>query len=227
MTKEELQDQNDELRLELERTRGATERELGALHLEVKELREEVTTLQEELEESERRRSQLQSELDTLNETSNNFRVLYLEKEERLLAGVSDSSAKFAAGYERWKKSEDHLSSEVAARDATILELQSKLKSQQGVVQRQGAWMDEAQQELKAAEKKRNLLEQTIEELKSQIARHDREMRKVMNWGRPFWAGVGEVLNGQTGCLVVPLCVVALITMLVYVVSSIQSWLAP
>src|ERR1043166_170266 len=82
MTREELQDQNDELRLELVRAREAAE--LVKLRQEVKGLKEEVTKLREELEGSERRRSQLQGELDTLNETGNNSRVLYQEKEERL-----------------------------------------------------------------------------------------------------------------------------------------------
>lgn len=226
-TKEKLQDQNDELRLELEQAREATERELGGIRLEVEELREEVTTLQEELAASESRRRQLQSELETLNGTVNNYRELYLEKEERLVAGVRDSSAEVAAAYERWKKSEAHLRGEVAARDATISESRSKLESQEGVLQRQGAWMFEAQEKLKSAEEQLRLQAQTIKERESQIARHDREMREVMNWGRPFWAGVGEALNGPMGCLVGLVCVVALFTMLVYVVGSIQSWLAP
>jgi chromosome segregation ATPase len=161
----------------------------------VKELREGGEKLQKELEASECRRSQLQNELDRLNETINNYRELYLEKEERLVTGVSDSSAEFAAGYERLKKLEAHLRSELAARDATILELQRKLEAQQGVLQRQGEWMYEAQQKLTAAEKQRSLLEQTIKERESQIARHDREMREVVKWGRPFRAGVREALN--------------------------------
>jgi chromosome segregation ATPase len=225
MTREELQDQNDELRLELVRAREAAE--LVKLRQEVKGLKEEVTKLREELEGSERRRSQLQGELDTLNETGNNSRVLYQEKEERLLAGVKESSAEMAAAYKRWEESEAHLRSEVAARDATILELEGKLETKQGVLERQGKWMYEAQENLLAAEKQRSLLEQTIKERDTQIARHDREMREAVKQSRAFWAGVREALNGPMGCLVGPTCVVALFTMLVYVVSSIRSWLAP
>lgn len=122
MTKEELQDQNDELRLELERVREAGE--LVKLRQEVKELREGVAKLEKDLEESERRRSQLQGELDTLNEASNNARESHREGKERLLGKMSDLSSATAAAQKRWEAEKAEL---LKRQEDEKAELQEKL----------------------------------------------------------------------------------------------------
>jgi chromosome segregation ATPase len=122
MTREELQDQNDELRLELERAREAAE--LVKLRQEVKELREEVAKLKKDLEASERQRSQLQGELDTLNEASNNARESHREGKERLLGKMSDLSSETAAAHKRWEAEKAEL---LKRQEDEKAELQEKL----------------------------------------------------------------------------------------------------
>jgi chromosome segregation ATPase len=227
LTKDELQEQNDELRLALEQTRESAERELGELRLDAEDLREEVSALREELGASESRRRQLQSELDTLNETSNNARELYREKEERLLAGVRDASEEAAAAYQRWEEQEAHLRGELATRDSTISGQQRKLDVQRKQLQQQGVWMVDVKGRLKAAEDNLSIQSQTISVQESRIARHDREMQRAVKRSRSILIGLLELMTGSPAFWVFLTCLVGILAGLVYMVNSILDWLRP
>lgn len=226
-TKEELQDEVDELRLELERTRDIAESEAAALRAEVEELREEVLALREELGESESRRRQLQSELDTLNETSNNVRELYREKEERLLAGVKDASDEVAAAYERWQALEAHLRAELLARDLTISELRRKLAEQQKLLERQNVWMVDKHGQLAAAEDTLSKQSQTIRVQQAQIERHGREMRQAIEQSQSILIGLLELTLTKPVIWVAVTCLMGILALGTYVINSILDWLKP
>jgi chromosome segregation ATPase len=219
-TKEELQDEVDELRLELERTRDVAESEFA-------DLREEVLALRGELAASESRRRQLQSELATLNEVSNNLRELYREKEERLLAGVKDASDEVAAAYERWQAVEAQLRAELSARDHTILELQRKQADQQKLLERQNIWMVDKNGRLKEAEDTLSKQAQTIRVQAAQIERHGRDMREVIERRESILLWLFEQILTSPKFWVVILFLTGIAAFLTYVINSILDWLKP
>jgi chromosome segregation ATPase len=216
MRKEELQDQNDELRLELERTKEAAE--LGKLRLEVKELREEVTKLQEKLEESERRRSQLQGELDTLNQASINSLEIRKEREERLLGKLSDISSEAAAARKRWEAEKAELQKQLnkaraeTAKQATLAENHNK----------QVFWQLKEMAELKRALESAGPVGAAQE-----IVRKDREIESLNQriWQltqearlrkRPFLIELAAMLVSSPGRWLATMCLLGILILLLY-----------
>lgn len=219
-TKEELQDEVDELRLALEETRDSAE-------TDVANLRAEVSALREELGASESRRRQLQSELATLNETSSNVRELYREKEERLLGGVRDASAEVAAAYERWQAREAHLAAELASRDRTTSEQQRKLATQQDLLDRQNVWMVDKNGRLKEAEGTLSKQAQIIRVQAAQIERHGQDMREAIERRESFLLWLFEQILTSPKFWAVMLFLMVIAALGTYVINSILAWLKP
>lgn len=212
-TKEELQDEVDELRLALEETKDAAE--------------SEVLALRDELSASESQRRSLQLTLSSMTDAQHGMRQLYEEKEERLLSRVRDAAAEMAEAGERWAEREEELRSEVAERDSTIGQLQTRADGFQRQLQQQNVWMTDANDKLKLAEKGDRLQRSEINRQEALIERYAGELRAALENRQSIVAGIFELLASRPGCWVVLTCVVGLAAGLVYIINSILSWLTP
>lgn len=226
-TKEELQDEVDELRLALERARDAAETEVAGLRREAEGLRAEVSTLRGELGESERQRRQLRSTLDTLNETQCGLQELYAEKEDRLLARLADEAARVAAAGERWEAAEVELRGELAGRDTKVAELEGKLTQQKKQLETQNVWIVGLNGDLKQAQLANDAKAAKITQLENRITRHGRELQLAEENRQSILVGTFELLGTRMGCWLALLFLGGLVTMAVYVISSIVSWWTP
>lgn len=222
-TKEQLQDEVDELRLELERARDVAEAEVAGLRAEAEGLRAEVSALRGELARSERQRRRLQSTLDTLSETQRSLQELYAEKEDRLLARLADEGARVAAAGERWQAAEVLLRGELAGRDTTIGELEGKLDRQQKQLQAQNVWIVGLKGDLKQAQLANDSKAAKITQLENQITRHGRELQLAEENRQSILVGTFELLTGRMGCWVAIAVLVNVAWFLIWLISSIVS----
>lgn len=212
-TKEDLQDEVDELRLALEQTRDVAE--------------SEVSTLRDELAASESQRHSLQLTLNSMTDAQRGMRQLYEEKEGRLLSRVRDVAAEMAAAGERWARQEEELRSEVAERDSTIMQLQTRVDGFSKQLQQQNVWMVDANDKLKSAERADTLQRSEISRQEALITRYAEELRGALENRQSIVAGMFELLASRPGCWMVLTCVVGLAAGLVYIINSILSWLTP
>lgn len=226
-TKEDLQDEIDELRLALEQTRDAAESEIGELRRGAEGLRAEISALRGALAESERQRRQLQSTLDTLNETQHSLQELYAEKEDRLLGRLADEGARVAATGERWRAAEAQLRGELAERDSTIGELEGKLARKQTMVHTQGVWVTQLRGELSEARSANDIKAAKITRLENQITRHGRELQLAEENRQSILVGTFEQLTSRPGCWLGIAVAVNAAWFLVWSINSIINWWSP
>jgi chromosome segregation ATPase len=216
MRKEELQDQNDELRLELERTKEAAE--LGKLRLEVKELREEVPKLQKELEASERRRSQLQGELETLNKTTEHLRESYEQGQQRLLGMIRDKAREMAEAAERWEAEKAELQKQLNEARAETAQQATLAKN----YNKQVLWQLEEMAKLRRALESAGPVGAEAE-----IVRKDREIeglnqriwqltQEVRLGRRPFLIELAAMLVSSPGRWLATMCLLGILILLLY-----------
>lgn len=215
-TKEELQDENDELRLALERAREDAE-----------ELKGEVEALRGELDDSESRRLSLQSTLTAQSEAQRGMAEVYTEKEERLLARVRAEAGRMAEAGERWAAQEALLRGEVASHESTITGLRVELAGKEMQVQHQAVSIVDLSAELSKANQRLDVQRQTISGQNSQISQHGREMREALENRQSITAGILELLASKPGCWVVMTCAALMLGAAVYVINSIVEWLTP
>jgi chromosome segregation ATPase len=216
-TKEELQDEVDELRLELERTRNVAESEVA-------ELREEVSTLREELATSESRRRQFQSELEALSEATAHLRESYAQREERLLGRLSDEARRMAEAGERWAAEKAELLEQLEAQHLEVVQQATRA----GNYHKQVLWQLEEMARLRrgASEEEEEiaLRDKKIENLEIRIERmrEDAESQK-----RPFLIELAALLGSRLGCWVAMAFLIGILAGLTYIVNSIIVWLRP
>lgn len=227
-SKEELQDEVDELRLELERTRDVAETEFAGLRLKAEGLEAEASRLRAALAESERQRRQLQSTLDTLNETQHSLQELYAEKEDRLLGRLAAEAARVAETGERWQAAEDGLRSELAERDSTIGDLEGKLAHKQTMLDTQNVWIANLKGEVKEVRLANDSKAGKITTLETRLARAGEELRRAAEApGESIILGTLEQLGTRLGCWLAILFAGGLATMAVFIINSIVSWWTP
>lgn len=207
---------------------GRSETKVAELHLEAENLRAEVSTLRGALAESERQRRQLQSTLDTLNETQRSLQELYAEKEDRLLGRLADEGAKVAAAGARWQAAEAQLRGELAERDSTIGGLEGKLAHQQTMLNTQNVWIANLKGDLKEAKLSNDSKAGKIRTLESQVTLAGEHLRRVTEeGGQSIILGTFELLGQNWGCVAVLTLAVGLIAGVVFIINSIISWWTP
>lgn len=220
-TKEELQDEVDELRIALEETREAAESDLG-------EAQGEITKLRADLQQSESQRRQLQSTLETLNETRQTLAALYEEKEERLLAGVQRESTRMAAVGERWAAREAELREELEQSTARIAELGTETESRRTQLATQAGWLVQLQRELREEKRLGELKDLKIRGFETQLARTGEQLRLASEArGESMVVGIIELLISRPGCWAVMAFLAGILAAIFYVVNSILDWLKP
>lgn len=221
LTRDELQDEVDELRLALEETREAAESDLG-------EARRENSRLREELGRSESQRSQLHSTLATLNETQQSLADLYGEKEQRLLARVAEASAKMGAAGERWAAEKARLREELERSEARVTELEEEDERRRKQLSTQAGWVVQLQQDLGEAKRLSEFKDQKIRGYETQLARSGEELRRVSEAkGESLILGLLEMLSSRPGCWAVIVFLVTIAAGITYVINSILDWLKP